>query len=71
MAVWAILAAPLLISADLATMRPEFKEIILNKQVIEVDQDPLGIAGILLFKVSYGIIHNKQKVSIKFKKNKQ
>ncbi|CAK1584745.1 unnamed protein product [Parnassius mnemosyne] len=45
MAVWSILAAPLLMSVDLATIRPEFKEVLLNEDVIAVDQDPLGKQG--------------------------
>lgn len=45
MAIWAILAAPLLMSTDLKNIRPEFREILLNKNVIAVNQDPLGIQG--------------------------
>lgn len=45
MAIWAILAAPLLMSVDLANIRPEFAEILLNKAVIDVNQDELGIQG--------------------------
>ncbi|XP_049700732.2 alpha-N-acetylgalactosaminidase [Helicoverpa armigera] len=50
MAVWSILAAPLLMSVDLATIRPEFKEILLNKDVIAVNQDPLGKQGLRVWK---------------------
>lgn len=46
MAIWAILAAPLLMSADLKAMRPEFKEILQNKNIIDVNQDILGIQGL-------------------------
>ncbi|NP_001040191.1 alpha-N-acetylgalactosaminidase precursor [Bombyx mori] len=46
MAVWAILAAPLLISTDLATIRPEFKQILLNRDIIAVNQDKLGKQGL-------------------------
>lgn len=42
MAIWAILAAPLLMSVDLRTIRPEYKAILQNRKIIEVDQDPLG-----------------------------
>lgn len=49
MAVWAILAAPLLISTDLATIRPEFKAILLNRDIIAVNQDPLGKQGMRVF----------------------
>jgi alpha-N-acetylgalactosaminidase len=45
MALWSILAAPLLMSNDLRTMPPELKEILLNKEIIAVDQDPLGNQG--------------------------
>lgn len=50
MAVWAILAAPLLMSVDLDTIRPEFKEILLNKDIIAVNQDPLGKQGLRVWK---------------------
>lgn len=43
---WAVLAAPLLMSTDLNHIRPEFKAILLNRRVIKVNQDPLGIQGI-------------------------
>ncbi|OQV13663.1 Alpha-N-acetylgalactosaminidase [Hypsibius exemplaris] len=45
MALWAIMAAPLMMSNDLRNLRPEFKEILLNRDIIEVDQDTLGIQG--------------------------
>jgi alpha-N-acetylgalactosaminidase len=51
MAIWSILAAPLLMSVDLRTIRPEFKAILLNPHVIAVDQDPLGIQGRRVYKV--------------------
>jgi len=44
-ALWSIMSAPLLMSNDLRTLRPEFKEILLNRHVIDVDQDPLGSFG--------------------------
>jgi alpha-N-acetylgalactosaminidase len=52
MAIWAILAAPLLMSVDLRTMRPEYKAILQNKKIIAVDQDPLGIQGRRIYKVN-------------------
>lgn len=45
MAIWTILAAPLIMSNDLKNIRPEIKEILLNKNIIEVNQDVLGIQG--------------------------
>lgn len=46
MAIWAILAAPLLMSTDLKNIRPEFREILINPHVVAVNQDPLGIQGL-------------------------
>ena len=40
---WAMLAAPLITGNDLAAMSDETKTILANKDVIAVDQDPLGI----------------------------
>lgn len=45
MAIWTILAAPLIMSNDLRHIRPEIKEILQNKNIIEVNQDVLGIQG--------------------------
>jgi alpha-galactosidase len=42
---WAMLAAPLLAGNDIANMTPDTKEILLNKDVIAIDQDPLGRQG--------------------------
>ncbi len=39
---WAMLAAPLLAGNDLPNMKPEIKAILTNKEVIAIDQDPLG-----------------------------
>jgi alpha-galactosidase len=45
MALWAILAAPLLAGNDLSTMTPETTAMLTNKEVIAIDQDPLGKQG--------------------------
>ena len=42
---WAMMAAPLLIGTDLRTIKGPFLDILRNKEVIAVDQDPLGIQG--------------------------
>jgi len=42
---WALLAAPLIAGNDLRNMRPEIHDILTNKEVIAVDQDPLGREG--------------------------
>ena len=46
MAMWAIFAAPLLMSVDLRTLKPDYKAILKNKKIIAVNQDPLGIQAI-------------------------
>ncbi|CAN7938384.1 unnamed protein product [Ixodes hexagonus] len=45
MALWAILAAPLFMSVDLRTIRPEHKDILTNPRVIAINQDPMGRMG--------------------------
>ena len=45
MTLWAILAAPLLAGNDLTKMSPADKAILTNKDVIAIDQDPLGRQG--------------------------
>ncbi len=45
MALWALLAAPLLAGNDLRNMPTETKELLLNSEVLAVDQDAKGIQG--------------------------
>ena len=45
MALWSIMAAPLLMGNDLRNLDPEMKAILLADEVIAVDQDPLGKQG--------------------------
>jgi len=45
MSLWAMLAAPLLAGNDLRAMTPAVREILVNREVIAVDQDPLGRQG--------------------------
>ncbi|CAG9798318.1 unnamed protein product [Chironomus riparius] len=54
LAIWAIIASPFLLSTDLRTITPEIKELLLNREIIAIDQDPLGIQGKQL-KKGYGI----------------
>ncbi len=42
---WALFAAPLMAGNDLAAMKPAIKNILTNREVIAVDQDPLGMQG--------------------------
>ena len=45
MSLWAMLAAPLLAGNDLSKMPPETASILTNRDVIAIDQDPLGKQG--------------------------
>jgi len=45
MALWALLAAPLLAGNDLRSMTAETKDMLTNAEVIAVDQDPKGMQG--------------------------
>jgi alpha-galactosidase len=45
MSLWAMLAAPLLAGNDLSKMPPETAAILTNRDVIAIDQDPLGKQG--------------------------
>jgi alpha-galactosidase len=42
---WALLAAPLMAGNDIRSMTPEIRDILTNREVIAVDQDPLGRQG--------------------------
>ena len=39
---WAMLASPLLAGNDLPNMKPEIKDILTRREIIAIDQDPLG-----------------------------
>lgn len=45
-AMWCMMASPLIIGNDIRNMRPETKAILLNKEMIAVDQDTLGVQGL-------------------------
>ncbi|XP_044310734.1 alpha-N-acetylgalactosaminidase isoform X1 [Varanus komodoensis] len=45
MALWTVMAAPLFMSTDLRTISESFLEILQNKLMIKINQDPLGIQG--------------------------
>src|SRR5215475_1391614 len=42
---WSLLASPLMAGNDLRDMTPEIKEILMNKEVISINQDALGMQG--------------------------
>jgi len=49
MSLWVLLAAPLLAGNDLSKMTDEDKSILMNKEAIAIDQDPLGKQGDRLY----------------------
>ncbi|CAG2112936.1 unnamed protein product [Medioppia subpectinata] len=50
MAMWCMWSSPLYMSTDLRKLKPEFKAILQNKALIEVDQDKHGIMATRVFK---------------------
>ncbi|XP_060612334.2 alpha-galactosidase A [Anolis sagrei] len=53
MALWAIMASPLLMSNDLRRMSPQAKALLQNKDVIAINQDPLGKQGYRITKDNF------------------
>jgi alpha-galactosidase len=45
LSMWALFSAPLLVGTDVTSMSADTREILLNRAVIAVDQDPLGQQG--------------------------
>jgi alpha-galactosidase len=50
MSLWSLLAAPLLAGNDLRSVAPDILDILTNKEVIAIDQDPLGRQGVRVSK---------------------
>ena len=50
MSMWCMLAAPLMIGCDIRNMDETTKSILLNKDIIAIDQDPLGKQGFRVFR---------------------
>lgn len=44
-AMWAMLAAPLIIGTDVPGMKPEIRAILANPRLVAIDQDALGVAA--------------------------
>ncbi|CAJ1061512.1 alpha-N-acetylgalactosaminidase-like [Xyrichtys novacula] len=55
MALWAIMASPLIMSNDLRDLDPAMRAILQNKLVIAINQDPAGFQGRRLLKEKSGI----------------
>ncbi len=45
---WCMMAAPLILGNDVRDMTPETLEILTNMDVIAIDQDPMGVQGLML-----------------------
>jgi alpha-galactosidase len=43
---WCLLAAPLMAGNDLRSMTPEIRDVLISKEIIAIDQDPLGTQGL-------------------------
>ncbi len=52
MAMFSMLASPLMMSNDLRSVPPESKQILLNRGVIAINQDPLGVQAKRIIHVS-------------------
>jgi alpha-galactosidase len=50
MSMWCMLAAPLMIGCDIRNMDESTKSILLNKDLIGIDQDPLGKQGFRVYR---------------------
>lgn len=48
MAIWSVWAAPLYMSNDLREIEPEMAKILLNRDLIAVNQDKLGVFGLMV-----------------------
>jgi alpha-galactosidase len=56
---WAIVAAPLILGSDPRALSPETIKMLENRQVIAVDQDPLGIQGTVVKQEGSGQVWSK------------
>ncbi len=54
MAIWSVLAAPLIMSNDLRDIDPDLVDILVNPNVIEINQDPIGHQGKRIYKDEVG-----------------
>lgn len=52
---WAMMAAPLIAGNDLRAMTAETAAILTNREVIAIDQDPLGVQGRVVIDVGDGV----------------
>ena len=52
MAMWSIMASPLVMSVDLRNIRDSSKALLQNKNAIAINQDPMGVQGKRIKEVS-------------------
>lgn len=52
MSYWAVMAAPLIMSNDLRHIAQESRDLLLNKYIIAINQDPLGLMGKRIHKLA-------------------
>jgi alpha-galactosidase len=56
---WSIMAAPLILGTDVRFMRRSVSHIVTNREVIAIDQDPLGIQAAIVFRHGDGEVLTK------------
>uniref|UniRef100_A0A6G1S877 Alpha-galactosidase n=1 Tax=Aceria tosichella TaxID=561515 RepID=A0A6G1S877_9ACAR len=56
MALWCVWSAPLYMSNDLRNIRPEFVRILQNEHLIAMDQDKLGVFGLMVKQTEDGLM---------------
>jgi len=57
MGLWAMFASQLLMSVDLRTINNASKALLLNRGVLAINQDALGIPGRHILSVSSNVLH--------------
>ena len=55
MALWSIMASPLIMSVDLRTIKSYSRSLLLNRRAIAINQDRLGIQGRRIATVSFAL----------------
>ncbi|MFG2227552.1 glycoside hydrolase family 27 protein [Streptomyces sp. NPDC048644] len=60
MALWATMAAPLISSTDLTRLSPTALDVLGNREIIAVDQDPLGVQGVLVHRDAESAVLSKE-----------
>jgi Alpha galactosidase A len=55
MALWSIMASPLIMSVDLRNIKPYSRNLLQNRGAIAINQDPLGIQGRRINKVLHDV----------------